>query len=450
MRVLIIGSGYVGLPMSVLLAREHIVTLVDVDSAKVDMINRAESPIYEKDIDTLLRSAITQGVLKAKTPEDAFEQHDVVIIAVGTPSSNDGSINLDYLRIAIDWLFSRESELCNTEFCVICVKSTVPPGSTTSLVQNQIDENNLGSRMASVFNPEFLREGNAIQDILKPDRIVIGSDNKKATKVIRSLYESCIEATTVYAEMSRESAELCKFVSNCFLATKISFSNEIANIAEKIPNADIEDIMHGVGLDGRISPSFFGSGAGYGGSCFPKDTLGLITLAEKTLTVEVPILRAVGIVNEIRPDRLVDLLLECIPDISGKKIGILGLAFKPDTDDTRNSPTYKVIELLNSKGAEIWLHDPMMERILEKKEMISNITVAGTLEECLAAADGCILVTDWSDYKKAGLDTLVKPMRSKIFVDGRRVFAKANHPEGIIYRTIGVLSTCNTEHKEEL
>ncbi|MHA1938734.1 MAG: UDP-glucose dehydrogenase family protein, partial [Candidatus Thorarchaeota archaeon] len=338
----------------------------------------------------------------------------------------------------------------NDEFCVICVKSTVLPGSTTSFVQNRIDESNLGSRMASAFNPEFLREGNAIQDSLKPDRIVIGSDSKRAIQVIRSMYESCIEDGTVYAEMSKESAELCKYVSNCFLATKISFANEIANIVERVPNSDIEDIMLGVGLDRRISPHFFGSGAGYGGSCFPKDTHALISLAEKTLAVEAHILRAADTVNTIRPDRLVDLLLECMPNVSGKKIAILGLAFKPGTDDTRNSPSYRVIELLNSKDAEIWIHDPLMKRILEKGDEIPNANVAETIDECLSGADGCILVTDWSDYKNASLDALVKPMRSKIFVDGRRVFAKVEHPDNITYRTIGVLSTCNTERKEEM
>ncbi|MFW9964731.1 MAG: UDP-glucose dehydrogenase family protein [Candidatus Sifarchaeia archaeon] len=446
MRVLIIGSGYVGLCMGVVLAKAHNIILVDVDRSKVDMINRAETPIYEKDIDGMLQNAINKGTLKAKTPDDAFEPHDVVMIAVGTPSNDDGSVNLDYLKNALGWLFSRESELCNDEFCVICIKSTVLPGTTTSLVQKRIDENNLGSRMKAVFNPEFLREGNAIQDSLKPDRIVIGSDSQRATDVIRSMYESCIETNTVYAEMSRESAEVCKYASNCFLATKISFANEIANIVEKIPNADIEDIMHGVGLDTRISPHFFRSGAGYGGSCFPKDTLGLISLAEQILRVDVPILRAVDNVNRIRANRLVDMLLECNPDISGKKIAILGLAFKPDTDDTRDSPSYKVIDLLHSNDAEIWIHDPMMKRILEKGDMISNVHIAGSIDECLSEADGCILVTDWSDYKNTSLSTIVKPMRTKIFIDGRRVFAKEKPPEDVTYRTVGMFSKCNADN----
>ncbi|MFW9913350.1 MAG: UDP binding domain-containing protein, partial [Candidatus Thorarchaeota archaeon] len=219
--------------------------------------------------------------------------------------------------------------------------------------------------------------------------------------------------------------------------------NEIANISEKIPNADIEDVMYAVGLDNRISPQFFRSGAGYGGSCFPKDTLGLISFAEKTLDVEVPILRAVDEVNKRRPGRLVELLLDCIPSISGKKIGILGLAFKPDTDDTRDSPSYKVIDLLNSKGADIWIHDPMMKKIMGNGNVVLNAKIAETVDECLRGADGCILITDWSDYKKEKLDSLVSGMKTKIFIDGRRVFAKQPRSDKIIYRTVGLLSECD-------
>ncbi len=443
MRVMIIGSGYVGLCMGVVLARAHKVTLVDIDKAKVELINRGESPIYEKNIDTYLGTAITEGTLLAKTPESSFESHDVVMIAVGTPSADDGSVNLDYIQNALDWMFSREGELCNEDFCVICMKSTVPPGTTTRMVQDRINENNLGNRMAAVFNPEFLREGNAIQDSLEPDRIVIGSSSNSASHIIRSMYEGCIENETVYVDLSIESAELCKYASNCFLATKVSFANEIADIAEKIPNADIEDVMYGVGLDNRISPQFFRSGAGYGGSCFPKDTLGLISFAEKTIGVEVPILRAVDEVNKGRPGRLVDLLLDCIPDISGKKIGILGLAFKPDTDDTRDSPSYRVIDLLHCKGADIWIHDPMMTKIIGSGNIVTNANIAKTIDECLKGADGCILITDWSDYKKEKLDNLVSGMKTKIFIDGRRVFAKQPRSNNVIYRTVGVLSKCN-------
>ncbi|MFX1484848.1 MAG: UDP-glucose dehydrogenase family protein [Promethearchaeota archaeon] len=442
MRVMIIGSGYVGLCMGVVLAKAHEVTLVDIDKHKVDMINDGKSPIYETDIDEFLNNAIARGTLIAKTTDDTFEPQDVIMIAVGTPSAEDGSVNLEYFQNAVDWIFSRESELCNHEFCVICVKSTVPPETTTNLVQTRIDKSNLSNRLATVFNPEFLREGKAIQDSLNPDRIVIGTDNPRAAQTIQSMYESCIENESTFVNLSRESAELCKYTSNCFLATKISFANEIANIAEKIPNADIEDVMYGVGLDSRISPLFFGSGAGYGGSCFPKDTLGLILFAERTYGVEVPILHAVDSVNKVRPKKLVDLLLECIPNLSGKKIALLGLAFKPDTDDTRYSPTYKVIDLLHSEGADVWIHDPMMKKILENVGPIPNIKIAETIEHCLSEADGCILITDWSDYKSESLEQLLSPMKTKIFIDGRRVFAKQPPSDNIIYRTIGVLSTC--------
>lgn len=446
MRILIIGSGYVGLCMGVVFAKSNDVTLVDIDQAKVDMINRAESPIYEKDMDNLLSAALTKGSLIAKTPESEFQPHDVVMIAVGTPSSDDGSVNLDYLRTAIDWIFSRESELCNSEFCVICIKSTVLPGTTTGLVQERIEKHNLGSRIASAFNPEFLREGNAIYDSLRPDRIVIGSDSQRATQVLRSMYESSIEAETIFVEMSKESAELCKYVSNCFLATKISFANEIANITERIPNADIDEVMHAVGLDGRISPQFFRSGAGYGGSCFPKDTLGLISFAENTLNLEVPIMRSVDDVNKLRPGRVVDLLLECVQNVKGKKIAILGLAFKPDTDDTRYSPSHKIMELLAAGQAEIWIHDPMMKKILEKEDLLPGVNVANTVDECMEDAEACILVTDWSDYKNTSLESLVAPMRTRTFIDGRRVYVKDKYTENINYRTIGVLTRCKSDN----
>jgi UDPglucose 6-dehydrogenase len=320
---------------------------------------------------------------------------------------------------------------------VIGIKSTVPPGTTRKFVSEKIAKMGYTDRLGVVFNPEFLREGSAIADATNPDRIIIGASDYKASQVLRNLYQDVLgDAASNVITISLESAELCKYVNNAFLATKISFANEIANITERVFGADIDEVMRAVGEDSRISPKFFGSGAGYGGSCFPKDVAGLMNFAEKNLGITIHILRAIQLVNSERPARVVNLLLEELPSMKGKKVSVLGLAFKPGTDDTRESPALKIIDLLHKHGAEVWAHDPLV-REMNLGHLAGKVQLTENLEECLNDSIACILVTEWDEYIQRGLAGLTELMQGNILIDGRRTFTDAEVPEGILYRAVG-------------
>ncbi len=436
MNVLIIGAGYVGLSMGVVLAKSHDVTLVDIDESKVAMINRKESPIHERDMDDLLADAVSRNRIRAITPAEPIGNQNLVLICVGTPSMEDGSVDLSYVDKATDMVFERIEEILD-DYCVIGIKSTVPPGTTREFVSEKIAKMGYMDRLGVVFNPEFLREGSAIADATNPDRIIIGASDNKASQVLRKLYQEVLgDAANNIIAISLESAELCKYVNNAFLATKISFVNEIANITERVSGADIDEVMRAVGEDNRISPKFFGSGAGYGGSCFPKDVAGLMNFAEKGLGITTHVLRAIQLVNSERPARVVNLLLEELPSLKGKKVSVLGLAFKPGTDDTRESPALKIIDLLHEHGAEVWAHDPLVREMnlshLEEKAQITD-----NLEECLNDSAACVLVTEWEEYIQRGLAGLTELMQGNLLIDGRRVFTDAEIPEGVSYRAIG-------------
>jgi UDPglucose 6-dehydrogenase len=436
MNVLIIGAGYVGLSMGVVLAKSHDVTLVDIDESKVAMINRKESPIHERDMDDLLADAVSRNKIRAITPAEPIGSQNLVLICVGTPSMEDGSVDLSYIDKATDMVFERIEEILD-DYCVIGIKSTVPPGTTRKLVSEKIAKMGYTDRLGVAFNPEFLREGSAIADATNPDRIIIGASDYKASQVLRKLYQEILgDAASNVIIISLESAELCKYVNNAFLATKISFANEIANITERISGADIDEVMRAIGEDSRISPKFFSSGAGYGGSCFPKDVAGLMNFAEKNLGVTIHILKAIQKVNSERPARIVNLLLAELPSLKGKKVSVLGLAFKPETNDTRESPALKIIDLLHRQGADVWAHDPLV-REMDLNHLAGKVQLTENLETCLNDSVACILVTEWEEYIQSGLAGLTEIMQGNLLIDGRRVFVNAEMPEGVSYRAIG-------------
>jgi UDPglucose 6-dehydrogenase len=299
----------------------------------------------------------------------------------------------------------------------------------------------LEHKIGVAYNPEFLREGNAINDALKPDRVVIGTNNERVANALIEMFEECLgKNATTYTIMSPESAEFCKYVSNSFLATKISFANEVANMVEKVPGADIDDIMYGVGLDQRICHRYLetpGAGAGYGGSCFPKDIRGLAHFAQEDLKIPVPILDSIQKVNSGRPQRLIEMLTECMSDIHNRKIAVLGLAFKPNTDDARESPTIPLTYLLSELGAQICIHDPNATRIRLETSLPVGVIVTDNLDHCIKESDACILMTNWKVYEELGLKQLTNFMSNKIFIDGRRVFSRSEIPTDVIYRSIG-------------
>ena len=434
---MVIGAGYVGLTTSVVLAGQHEVTLVDTDKERVRMIAAGESPIHEVDLSDSVANCVRAGQLCAITDSEPVGSQDVVLICVGTPSADNGSVDLTYVEKAVDYILDRTNDLCES-YCVVGIKSTVPPGTTRRLLMERVGAVNSPERFGVVFNPEFLREGSALADALNPDRIVIGANTERAVTRLRTMYEECLDPQfQAYVSMSLESAELCKYVSNAFLATKISFANEIANIIEKIQEADIDDVMESVGLDRRISPSFFGSGVGYGGSCFPKDVVGLIDYARKTHSLETHLLTATQLINSQRPAHLVKMLTSIVPDIQGRKISVLGLAFKPGTDDIRESPSLKVIDELRSLGAEVWVHDPLVCKMPLSQEFKDAVNVVEDIQACLKDSMACFLVTEWGEYLELGLDNLTRLMKKKIFIDGRRAFVKDSIPFDVVYISVG-------------
>ncbi|MFW9850620.1 MAG: UDP-glucose dehydrogenase family protein, partial [Candidatus Thorarchaeota archaeon] len=387
-----------------------------------------------------LASGVSSGRLRAVHVDDQVNKQDVVMICVGTPSDKNGTVDMTYVQSAIDWFFENTDNLIG-DYGVLVLKSTCPPGTTHKLIHEQIEARGLSGRVSSAFNPEFLREGSAIWDTENPDRVVLGTYDEKTGMFLKEMYTECLNNSPTYVNMKPTSAEFCKYVSNCFLATKISFANEIANLVEKIPEADIDEVFEGVGLDARISPKFFGAGVGFGGSCFPKDTIGLVRYAEEELGVGMQILRATLDVNAGRPQHIIDLLMDCIDTVNNRKIAVLGLAFKPGTDDTRESPSFKVIDLLNKIGADVWVHDPLSSK-MDLMESQSKITIADSVEDCVKDSYACILITEWGDYTNLGVETLTRLMKQKIFIDGRRVFARSSIPDDVIYKTIGTQTMC--------
>ncbi|WP_010479310.1 UDP-glucose dehydrogenase family protein [Thermococcus zilligii] len=414
MRISVVGSGYVGLVTGmgfVKLGNE--VIFVDVDENKIQMINNAQPPIYEEGLEELMREF--KGKYHAtKDYKEAIMNSDVTFIAVGTPSREDGSIDLKYVKAASKSIGEALKE--KKDYHAVVVKSTVLPGTTEEVVKPILEETS-GKKAFKDFglamNPEFLREGVALSDFLNPDRIVIGVQDERTKKVLEELYTP-INAPKLFTDI--KTAEMIKYASNAFLATKISFANEIGNICKKL-GIDSWKVFEGVGLDHRISPHFFRTGIGWGGSCFPKDMRALIRKAEE-LGEDPIILKAVVEVNERQPLKLIELLKKHVPDLKGKKIGVLGLTFKPNTDDVRETRAYVVVKKLLEEGASVIAYDPQgMENFKRSyPDVGGRIEYASTPEEVLKSSDIVLIVTEWPEFE--GLD-----YSGKIVVDGRRVRA---------------------------
>lgn len=405
----IIGCGYVGCVTGVCFAdMGNEVTLVDVDSDKVDSINEGRSPIYEPGLEALMRK--NQERVRATTDlRTAVYDTDITFVAVGTPSNADGSIDLTYVFRVCEEIGDvlREKE----GFHIVIVKSTVFPGTTDDRVRH-ILEYTSGKKAGVDFglgsNPEFLREGNAVHDFLSPDRIVIGADDPRTADALKALYAS-IDSRVLVA--SSRTAEMIKYTSNAILATKISFANEIGNLCKTI-GIDSGDVFLGVGMDSRVSPAFFRTGIGFGGSCFPKDVRALVAGA-RAHGEDLSILDAVLKTNETQPLRLLALLKKHIPDLGGKTIGVLGLAFKPDTDDIRESRALPVITGLLSSGASVIAYDPAaIENFRKVFPQITYASSAGVVLE----ADAVLILTEWKEFEN--LDYC-----GRIVIDGRRLEA---------------------------
>jgi len=433
MNVVIIGSGYVGLVSGACFAEFGAnVICIDVDQEKIDALNAGKIPIYEPGLDDLVARNVAAGRLSFTTAYDpAVSEADLVFIAVGTPTRRgDGHADLVYVYEAAKQIAKHLSG-----YTVIVDKSTVPVG-TARQVDRIIREENPQADFDVASNPEFLREGAAISDFMRPDRVVLGVESERAEKLLRELYRpiNLIEAPIHVTNL--ESAELVKYASNAFLATKISFINEIANLCEQV-GADVHAVAKGMGLDGRIGRKFLHAGPGYGGSCFPKDTTALIRIAQEH-GASCRIVEATVEVNAAQKARMIKKVREALGGSeSGKTIAVLGLTFKPETDDMRDSPSLAIIPNLVDKGAVINAHDP--QGIAEAKKLLpDSVNYFDDIYKMVEGADAIVLMTEWNEYRGLDFERLKQSMSGNTFVDLRNVYEKSQMTSnGFNYFCIG-------------
>ncbi|MCE8425629.1 MAG: UDP-glucose/GDP-mannose dehydrogenase family protein [Candidatus Methanoperedens sp.] len=413
MNISVIGTGYVGTVSAACFAElGHKVICVDIDRSKIDQINAGIPPIYEEGLSELLKKHAGKNLSATSDYDFALMNSEVSLISVGTPSDPDGNIDLGIVRAAST---SLGAALKNKNgYHVFVVKSTVVP-ETTEKVVLPIIEKNSGKHQGDfgiAMNPEFLREGKAVYDFMHPDKIVVGSMDKRSGDIVASLYRG------LECEITRtnpRTAEMIKYANNAFLATKISFSNEIGNICKEL-GIDTYEVMKAVGKDFRIGPNFLNAGAGFGGSCFPKDVKALIGKA-KEIGYEPILLKSVIMVNEGQPGRMVWLLKSRIGTLKGKKITVLGLAFKNDTDDIRESRAIPVIKELLDNGAIVSAYDPMANENMRK--IFKRVEYHSSAEDALRGSDACLVMTEWDEFKS--LESEFDVMKNKLLIDGRHM-----------------------------
>jgi UDPglucose 6-dehydrogenase len=427
-----IGSGYVGLVSGACFADfGHDVVCVDKDKRKIDALLSGIMPIYEPGLDELVSRNVEAGRLSFTTElGDNVSGSDAVFIAVGTPSRRgDGHADLSYVRAA-----AKEIGAALNNYTVVVTKSTVPVG-TGDEVERIIREANPTAEFGVVSNPEFLREGAAIDDFKRPDRIVIGSEDDRATDVMRQVYRPLYLNAAPILVTSRRTAELIKYAGNAFLATKITFINEIADLCEKV-GADVQDVSRGIGLDNRIGSKFLHAGPGYGGSCFPKDTLALLKTSQD---YDAPqrIVEAVVAVNDNRKRAMGRKIIQAMGgDVRGKTVAVLGLTFKPNTDDMRDSPAIAVIQTLQDQGAIIKAYDP--EGIEQAKLVLDNITYCDSPYEAIEGADALAIVTEWNEFRALDLNRVKSLLTTPIVVDLRNIYRREEvEAVGLVYTGVG-------------
>ena len=431
MKISVIGTGYVGLVVGTCFAEGgNDVICVDVDKAKVQMLRRGKTPIYEPSLEEFLKRNIHEGRLSFTTNlEQAIRKTDVVFLALPTPQSEDGSADLKHVKDV-----ARKIGKCMNGYKVIVNKSTVPVGTAnevrrivSSLTKHEFDV---------VSNPEFLKEGVAVNDFMKPDRVVVGSSSPKAIKIMQDLFAPFVRTGNPVLVMDERSAEITKYAANAFLATKISFMNEIANLCDRV-GADVDMIRKGIGSDPRIGMQFLFPGVGYGGSCFPKDVSALERTAHE-YGYDFQIVRATQKVNSLQKKVIVRKIKQYFgKDLSKAVIGIWGLAFKPQTDDMREAPSISIIRELTKCGAKIRVHDPVA---IEQAKRIFGSTVAyfENNYDAVKGADALVIVTEWNEFRRPDFERMKRLMRRHVIFDGRNIYdPKSLRDQGFVHFDIG-------------
>ena len=431
MHIAVIGTGYVGLVSGACFAEfGNSVICVDSDAEKIERISAGETPIYEPGLDALVAKNVREGRLEFTTDiRSAIERSLVIMLAVGTPSANDGSADLSQIEAV-----SLEIAAALNGYKVIVTKSTVPVGAA-GYIKKIIDENKQSScRFSVAANPEFLREGAAINDFMRPDRVVIGAADEEAIAIMKDLYRPLYLIETPFVITTPESAEMIKYASNAFLATKISFINEIANLCDLL-GADVRDVAKGMGMDKRIGSKFLHPGPGFGGSCFPKDVKALAALA-RGAGYDMKITGAVLTVNEQQTAAVIDRIRRALPELEGKTVALLGLSFKPETDDLREAPAIKIIEDLLAAGAEVRAYDPAAME--PARHILPQVTYCEDEYDAARDSDALVVVTEWNQFRSLNIDRLKSVMRSMNLIDLRNIYEpEAIRASGFNYVALG-------------
>ena len=437
MNIAVVGTGYVGLVSGACFAETGaVVTCVDIDKDKVERLTRGEIPIYEPGLDELVLKNIKAGRLKFTTSlADILNEQEVVFSAVGTPPDEDGSADLKYVLQVAQTI----GEHLNRHLVVV-TKSTVPVGTSKKVketIQKALDKRNVNVSFDVASNPEFLKEGNAIKDFMSPDRVVVGVESEKAKQILSRLYKPFLLNNFRVLFMDIPSAEMTKYAANSMLATRISFMNDIANLCELV-GADVNMVRAGIGSDTRIGRKFLYAGCGYGGSCFPKDVKALIKTAEDN-GYNLQVLKAVEEVNKSQKQVLFNKLCKVYgkDNLKGKTIALWGLAFKPDTDDMRDSTALVVINLLLEAGCHIKAYDPIAMNEC-KRRLGDKITYCKAMYEATLDADALLLLTEWQEFRLPTWDVIKRVMKTPLLIDGRNIFdAKELNEAGFTYYGIG-------------
>jgi UDPglucose 6-dehydrogenase len=432
MRIAMIGTGYVGLVSGACFSDfGHVVTCIDKDAGKIRELQKGKLPIFEPGLDALVASNVAAGRLSfTSEPAAAVRAADAVFLAVGTPSRRgDGFADLSYVYNAANEI-APEIE----GFTVIAIKSTVPVG-TNDEVDAIVRKLRPDGDFTVVSNPEFLREGAAIEDFKHPDRVVVGTDDERARRIMRELYRPLFINETPILFTGRRSAELIKYASNAFLATKITFINEMADLCEKC-GADVQEVARGMGLDRRIAGKFLHPGPGFGGSCFPKDIAALAAIGHR---YEVPtkIVATVMAVNDARKRAMVTKVVSaCGGSLHGKTIAVLGLTFKPNTDDMREAPSLVIVPALEAQGARVRVYDP--HGMVEARKLMPRLETAADPYACIEGADAMLILTEWDQFRALDLDRVKKALRSPVVIDLRNIYRPAElAAKGLSYVSVG-------------
>jgi UDPglucose 6-dehydrogenase len=436
-KIVMIGTGYVGLVTGTCFAESgNEVTCVDIDEKKIQSLQDGEIPIYEPGLKEQVERNVKAQRLKFTTSyEQVVPSAQCVFIAVGTPQGDDGSANLNGIWAVADSLAPHLSE-----DVVVVIKSTVPVGTNRKLYEKLKDLT--GREVTVASNPEFLKEGAAIQDFSKPDRVVVGVTDERASTVLHELYQPFLRTDHPFLSMGLESAEMTKYVANCMLATKISFINEMANLCERV-GADINDVRRGIGHDQRIGFAFLFPGVGYGGSCFPKDVRALVSVA-KEYQMETKILDSVDKVNQLQKEVLFDKISNYFEgDLKGKKIGIWGLSFKPGTDDVREAPSVVLINRLLYAGAVIQVHDPVAQENI--REIFGDkLIYCEHHYDAIEGVDALAIVTEWNEFRNPDFEYMKHKMKSRVIFDGRNLYSPEKmNSLGFYYTGIGLKTENN-------